>query len=252
MRIFHIITEERKESHSRESIMIYHIAICDDEPADVKYLSMLVSKWASATGNAAAADTFPSAEAFLFHYAADKAYDILLLDIEMGGMDGVQLAKTVRKDDKEIQIVFITGYSEYIAEGYEVEALQYLLKPINETKLFSALGRAAEKRKRNERALLLDCGGETVRVPLYEIHYLEVRQNYVTVHAKEDYTVKKTLGQLEKELDDGFFRTGRSFIVSLRAVRKITRLSVQLSDGTSVPLSRGYYEPLNRAMIRYF
>lgn len=248
IRIFH----SRKESHSRGKNMIYHIAVCDDEPAVAKYLSMLLSKWASTTGNAAAADTFPSSEAFLFKYAEDKTYDILLLDIEMGGMDGVQLAKTVRKDNREIQIVFITGYPDYIAEGYEVEALQYLLKPVDEKKLFTVLGRAAEKLRRNERALLLECGGETVRVPLSEIRYLEVRQNYVTVHAKEDYTVKKTLGQLEKELDDGFFRTGRSFIVSLKEVRKITRSGVLLSDGACVPLSRGYYEPLNRAMIRYF
>jgi DNA-binding LytR/AlgR family response regulator len=232
--------------------MIYHIAICDDEPADGKYLSMLVAKWASSTGNAASADTFPSSEAFLFRYAEDKAYEILLLDIEMSGMDGVQLARTVRKHNQEIQIVFVTGFPDYIAEGYEVEALQYLLKPVDEQKLFAVLDRAAEKLRRNERALLLECCGETVRVPLYEIRYLEVRQNYVTVHAKEDYTVKKTLGQLEKELDDGFFRTGRSFIVSLKAVRKITRSGVLLSDGTSVPLPRGCYEPLNRAMIRYF
>lgn len=72
-----------------------------------------------------------SAEKFLFHYADDKAWDILLLDIEMGAMDGVTMAKRVRQDNEAVQIVFITGYSDYIAEGYEVAALHYLMKPVN-------------------------------------------------------------------------------------------------------------------------
>lgn len=232
--------------------MPYHIAICDDASADAEYIFSLVSNWARATRSAVSIDSFSSAEAFLFHYAEDKSYDILLLDIEMGRMDGVQLAKTIRKDNGEIQIIFITGYMDYIADGYEVEALQYLLKPVDESKLSASLSRAVNKLRRNERALLLEFGGETVRVPLYEIRFLEVRQNYVTIHAKEDYTVKKTLGQLEKELDGGFFRTGRSYIINLRFVDKITRTGIYLRDGSSVPLSRGLYEPLNRAMIRYF
>ena len=84
---------------------------------------------------------------------------ILLLDIEMGGMDGVTMARKVRQADDAVQIIFITGYSDYIAEGYEVEALNYLMKPVDEEKLFSVLGRAAEKLRKNERTLTLDLGG---------------------------------------------------------------------------------------------
>ena len=74
----------------------------------------------------------------------------------------------------------------------------------------------------------------------------------MTVHAKEEYTVKKTLGELEKGLDDGFIRTGRSFIVHLIYVRKITKTDVFLKDGTCIPLSHGMYDAINRAMISYF
>ncbi|MDE5823643.1 MAG: LytTR family transcriptional regulator, partial [Lachnospiraceae bacterium] len=84
------------------------------------------------------------------------------------------------------------------------------------------------------------------------IRYLEVQRNYVTIYAEEPYTVKKTLGELEKELDESFFRTGRSFIVNLQFVKKITKSQVFLKDGTQVPLSRGLYEAVNRAMIAYF
>jgi DNA-binding LytR/AlgR family response regulator len=119
--------------------MYYKIAICDDSKADLNYISSLVTDWAKLSGNTVNIKTFPSAEALLFHYSDDKSYDILMLDIEMGNMNGVQLAKEIRKENDAIQIIFITGYSDYIAEGYEVSALHYLMKPIDQAKLFSTL-----------------------------------------------------------------------------------------------------------------
>ena len=79
-------------------------------------------------------ETFSSAEAFLFRYEEDKTFDFLLLDIEMGGMDGVTLARQVRRDSEDLQLVFITGYWDYIGEGYDVSALHYLLKPVRQDK----------------------------------------------------------------------------------------------------------------------
>ena len=90
-----------------------------------------------------------------------------------------------------------------------------------------------------------------VRIPFYDIRYLDVHQNYVTVHSKEAYTVKRTLGDFEKELDDRFCRVGRSLIVNLKFIRRVTRTEVRLSDGTVLPLPRGAYEPLNRAIITH-
>jgi len=226
-----------------------NIAICDDERAEVTYLSTLVRQWATARGVAVRLSDYESAESFLFAYEDDKAVDILLLDIQMGGIDGVALAKRIRTENRELQIIFITGYMEYIADGYDVEALNYLLKPVTDAKFNATLDRAMEKLARNEHALLLSHAGENTRVPLYEIRYLEVWHNYVTVHANANYQVKKTLGDLEKELDDNFFRLGRSYIVNLRYIRKTTKTEVHLLDATVIPLPRGQYESLNRAMI---
>lgn len=229
--------------------MTYQIAVCDDSRADLQYIVDFLSKWAENKKFEMKVDTFLSAEAFLFHYEEQKDYDILLLDIEMDKMDGVTLAKKIRKEDETVQIVFITGYSEYIAEGYEVSALHYLVKPVGEEKLFQVLDRAVEKLKKNERMLTLELSGEMVRIPFYEIRYLEVRQNYVTIHAKQEYTVKKTLGEFEAELDERFFRTGRSYILNLTYVQRVSKSTVVLSDGSVIPLPRGQYEPLNRAII---
>ena len=225
------------------------IAICDDSAVDRDYTAGMVEAWARDRGILLILRKFPSAEAFLFQYAEEKDWDILLLDIEMGALDGVSMAKTVRKENEVVQIVFLTGYSDYIAEGYEVAALHYLMKPIKSEKLRVVLDRAAEKRKQQDRCLNLELSGEMVRLPFYEIRYLEVRQNYVTLHAKREYTVKRTLGEFEKELDQRFFRVGRSLILNLKDVRRVTRTEVRLSDGTVLPLPRGAYEPLNRAII---
>ena len=231
--------------------MKYKIAICDDSGADRQFVLNMVRAWASSAGHTVHIDDFPSAESFLFRYAEESDYDILLLDIEMGAMDGVTMAKELRKSNDTVQIIFITGYSDYISEGYEVAALHYLMKPVSGEKLFAVLNRALEKRKREERCLNLELGGEMVRIPFYDIRYLDVRQNYVTIHAKAEYTVKRSLNEFEKELDDRFFRAGRSLIINLKYIRRVTKTEVSLSDGTLLPLPRGAYEPLNRAIIKH-
>ena len=231
--------------------MAYRVAIVDDSSVDAAFVEDILNIWAQDQQAGVQAQRFTSAENFLFRYAEDKEWDILLLDIEMGAMDGVTMAKKVRDHNEAVQIVFITGYSDYIAEGYEVAALHYLMKPVNKDKLFAVLDRALEKRKQEERCLNLEAYGEMVRIPFYEIRYLDVHQNYVTVHAKADYTVKRTLGDVERELDDRFSRVGRSMIVNLKYIQRVTKTDVYLSDGTVLPLPRGAYEPLNRAIIQH-
>lgn len=229
--------------------MTYKIAVCDDSAADREYITALTRRWAERGGHLLELFQFVSAENFLFEYGDKRDYDILLLDIEMGEMDGVELAKRLRGENETLQIVFVTGYSDYISEGYEVAALHYLMKPVKEDKLLAVLDRAADRLRKAERVLTLELGGEMARVPLRQIRYIDVRLNYVTVHAKKDYTMKKPLGEIAAELDERFYRVGRSAIVNLTYVSRITKTDVYLDDGTAVPLPRGAYDGVNRAII---
>ena len=229
--------------------MIYKIAVCDDSAEDRDYIAALARQWAERSGHLLELSQFISAENFLFEYSDKSDYDILLLDIEMGEMDGVELAKRLRRENEILQIVFITGYSDYISEGYEVAALHYLMKPVKEDKLLAVLDRAAERLHKAERVLTLESGGEMVRVPLRQIRYVDVRLNYATVHAKENYTVKKPLGEIAAALDKRFYRVGRSAIVNLTWVSRVSRTDIYLDDGAAVPLPRGAYEGINRAII---
>lgn len=230
--------------------MHYKIAICDDSDIDRQYLSGLVSTWAAAAaGHTIHTELFVSAESFLFQYSEQRDYDILLLDIEMEDMDGVTMAKKLRQDNDTVQIIFVTGYSDYISEGYEVAALHYLMKPVKNEKLFSVLDRAAEKLSKNEKLLFLETNKETVRIPVYQIRYAEVFGNYVSIHTQEALTVKMTLRELEQELDERFYRVSRSALVNLNCITRVTKKEIILHDGTSIALPRGAYEQVNRAII---
>lgn len=230
--------------------MKYKIAICDDSDADRQYILNVVNRWATAVGHIVHTETFSSAENFMFHYSQENDYDILLLDIEMGAMDGVTMAKQLRKNNDTLQIIFITGYSDYISEGYEVAALHYLIKPVKEEKLCTVLDRAAEKLSKNEKVLNFEISGEMIRVPIYQIRYADVFGNYVTIHALSDVTVKMTLGELERQLDERFYRVGRSTIVNLTQINRVTKTEIKLNDGITVPIPRGAYDGVNQAIIR--
>jgi DNA-binding LytR/AlgR family response regulator len=225
------------------------IAICDDEHQQTEYTKTLVNKWAARSRAQVRIDMFGSAENFKSAWNENKQYDILLLDIQMGGQNGVELAKELRHSDEKIIIIFITGFVDYISEGYDVAALHYLMKPIEEDKLFGVLDKALKNLMQNNKSLILVTNNETHQIPLYKIRYLEVFHNYVTIHADIEYTVKKPLSELEKELDDYFFRAGRSYIVNLKYIHKSTKKEIHMNNGAVIPLSRGLYEPLNRVMI---
>ena len=231
---------------------MYRFAVCDDSSADRAYVTALIEAWGCSRDILLQIEDYPSAEAFLFAYEGNETVDMLFLDIEMGDMSGVDLAKRLRQMGAGLQIVFLTGYMEYIAEGYDVEALHYLIKPVAQEKLGAVLDRAVERLKTRENVLLLSLPDGVVRLPLYEIRYLEVMKNYVTLHAVEEYSVKRSLSELTKELDESFYRIHRSYIVNLRFVKRITRTEVTLKDGAALPLSRKLYDGLNQALIKYF
>jgi len=225
------------------------IAVCDDCHHQTEYIKSLVNKWAEEKNIKVMIDMFDSAENFKSAWSESQKFDILLLDIEMSGQNGVELAREIRTSDEKIIIVFITGFMDYISEGYDVSALHYLMKPVKDDKLFEVLNKALKNLTQKNKSLIVMVDGETHQIPLYKICYLEVWHNYVTIHADIEYTVKKTLGEIENELDDCFFRAGRSYIVNLKYIQKSTRKEIHLTNGKIIPLSRGLYEALNRAMI---
>ena len=173
----------------------------------------------------------------------------------MGAINGVELAKTVRSENDAVQMIFITGFPDFIAEGYEVSALHYLMKPVDRDKLFSVLDRAAVNLGKAERWILLPSGDGQTRVRLDRIQYAEAFGHDLTVHTEDgDFAFRKTIGAWEAELgpEAGFVRCHRSVLVNLRYVSKIMRTDVVLDNGTVLPLARNAAQAVNLAFIRYY
>lgn len=231
--------------------MTYEIAICDDEEKQRVYIKSLVERWLRQTFHHVKIQEYASSEQFLFEQAYDRT-QILFLDIEMEKMDGIALAREIRKHNRQMQIIFVTGYMEYIQEGYDVEALHYLLKPVSQEKIDSVLERAVERLKTADAVFLVECGGEVLRLPLKEIRFIESNRNYNIIHADNDYEVRGTLSELEAKLDEAFVRVGRSYLVNLNYVRRIGKTELILNTGEKLPVPRGSYKKLNEAFIKYF
>lgn len=233
--------------------MKYKIAICDDSDADRQYVLNMVEHWAASAGHVVHTDTFPSAENFLFHYAEERDYDILLLDIEMGAMDGISLAKRIRQGNEAVQIVFVTGFADYISEGYEVAALHYLMKPVKEEKLCAVLDRAVAALQKTERVILLPVDGEMLRLPVGQIQYAEAFSHTVSIVTEaETIQIKMPISEVEKRLGEGFIRCHRSYLVGLKHLARLSKTEVILDSGKVLPLSRGAAPLVHKAFVSYY
>ena len=231
--------------------MSYRVAICDDSQRDAEHVLSLLTNWAKKNQTAIQTKYFQSAEAFLFEYEDDKAYDILLLDVEMKGITGIELAKRIRKDNNRAEIVFITSHFEFIGEGYEVDALHYLIKPISADKLAQVLTKATEKLSVEPSSVVITCEGETIKLYESDILYVESFLHYIVIHTKDkECKIKENMSVFENRVSDDFYRIHRSYLVSLKHITRISRTSVNIGS-TELPLSRGKYDDINRAFIEH-
>ncbi len=146
--------------------MSYRIALCDDDLTQAQSLNRQVAAWARQTSAQCSVEIFPSGEALLFARETAGDWDILLLDVEMPGMTGLDLARRLRAEGCRSEMVFITSHFEFVGEGYEVDALHYLIKPVADEALFRVLSRAAQRLAVEPPFVLVTREGETFR--LYE------------------------------------------------------------------------------------
>ncbi len=228
------------------------IAICDDNAAQIKELRRLLDEWSGDKPFAVAIDEYISAESFLFSYP-DNPCDLLLLDIEMKRINGMELAKKLRIKGDMLPIVFITGYSEYMNEGYEVEALHYLLKPVDKQKLFAVLDRYV-KRRTPENEIMLKCEDSSIHISPDSIVYCEAVGKKTKVFTCDGQTLLCDTGisGLKNLLSGNFIHCHRSYLVNLRFVQSIGKAEIRLDNGTAVPLSRRLYKEVNENFIEFY
>lgn len=230
-----------------------HFAICDDEPVQVQLLSRLVSNWCAERGEACQIASFSSAEALLFAWEEAPLADILLLDILMGQMNGMELARKLRQKQARLQILFITGTPDFVFSGYDVEAVSYLMKPVHPEELERCLTLACARLSKQSPEVLVEAGDLCRRIPLAEIFYLESFGHTTVLHtAQGDLESRKGIQSWQDHLPDGFFRLHRSYLIALDHVAAITKTAVELDSGIRLPIPRGKWEAVNRAYLNQF
>lgn len=179
------------------------------------------------------------------------ALDLLFLDIEMPGLSGMEAAETIRAFDREVLLAFVTGYTDYVYDGYAVGAVGYLVKPVSEEKLSSLLDRAAAALEQRAPAVYTLRNAQGMfKVPLREILYAASDRRQVTLTtSRGDYTFYGKLDDVAAQLGAGFVRIHQRYLVNARAVSAVVGASVQVGEAR-LPISRSLHQQAAMALAR--
>lgn len=223
------------------------IAVCDDELSCRRQLVQAIE------GITKSLDVMTSAfedGRELLRAFSETPFDLVFLDIEMPVINGIETAKKLRELDAHVPVVFLTSHIEYALEGYEVNALRYLTKPVQEDKLREVIDHVTAKLL-GRRSLWIKTEDEEIRLPLSEIICFEaLNQNILIRTEKRQYKVRHNIADYEKELGgDGFFRVHRSYLVSLHKVSSIGKGELTLVSDIRVPVSRSREKELRDALF---
>lgn len=216
------------------------IAICDDETRGRERIRTLLDSEFSG----AQTSEFDSGTKLIEAVKGGYQPDIVLLDIAMEGMNGMETAKTLRSLS-DVILIFVTGIKEQVFQAFDVGAFHYLMKPVDQEKLKSVLDRAVkevEKRTGAPKFLLVKTAGVHRRVPVEDILYAENSGRKVILHTRtERIEYYERMNHLEELLGEGFFRCHRGYLVALAAVSGYDNTSITLNSGEKIYLSKQKY-----------
>lgn len=224
------------------------IAICDDEKEIRELIAAKVRKQYPSEDIV----TYPSGEEVVRHA---QAIDILILDIQMPGLNGMETAEKIREKHKEIIIIFITANEGYVFQAFDVGAFHYLLKPFSGHKFEAVLRNAAEQyqnqkepsQKEEPRNMMIKSGGIHIKINLDDIIYAEVFNRKIMIHKKEeDIEYYGKMSELENCAGKDFFRTHRAYLVHFKYVEKYDASTVYLERGEALMAKQNYPEFVKR------
>lgn len=228
-----------------------NLVICDDEKSLRNDLRKVLETELELSGETFKITEFDCGEA-LVRALNEAVFDVIFLDIEMKDLDGVATAREIRKKTTAPEIIFVTSYPDFVFQGYEVQALNYILKPYRREKIVSVLHTALERLGRDtEKYYLVESKGQTLRLPLDQVRYFSNDRRSVNAVTPEDfYTFYKKLSELETELPENFVRIHNRYLVNLKHVQSIQGNSVLIGE-EELPVSRSCKQDLAIAFAKY-
>lgn len=228
-----------------------NIAIVEDEDLYAEQLMHYLNQYQEYSGNELKLTRFMDGDEIIETY--DGSYDIILMDIEMKFMNGMEAAYEIRKSDKEVIIMFITNMIQYAIQGYQVNALDYILKPVEFFAFSQKLDRAIDQiRSRVQKYILITVSGGVQKIDVDHLFYVESQNHDLIFWTTEgSYLSRGTMNELEKSLNTHtFFRVSKSYLVNLKYVVGIDGGFCKVQQ-KNVPISRAKKKDFYNALISY-
>lgn len=228
-----------------------NVAIVDDDAQVRKELQQYVERFGEEAGLAMQTSLFSSGDEFLAQYK--KIYDILIFDVDMPGTNGMDTARQIREIDKNVTLIFVTNFAQYAINGYEVDAVDYIIKPIGyydfSMKFYRTVGKASQKA---DNVIKIVTAEGIRRLRVNAIIYVEIVSHYLYFHTfKNVYKARGNMQEVESELGRyNFVRIHRSYMINLRYVNKVLTTEVTVNDET-LPVGRNYKDSLRQEYMRY-
>lgn len=237
-----------------------NIIIVDDEKNYLQSVEAKINGWIHKNAHCSSIMlyTFTSSEDAADAIRKGLQVDAVFLDIELPGeMNGLALANEIHSHNEHIPIIFITNYAEYALEGYKVNALRFLHKPVTDQAIYECLDIAWKRwNLLNSNCITLDIGTQALRIPIDNIIYIEVLGHYctlVTTDNKQIYKIRMTLNEISSKLPAQIFaQIHRCYIVNLMYVRHINGNSIFMSNGNELIISRTYRNELMKKFREFY
>ena len=227
------------------------IAVCDDEVMECNRIAKKIREILAEMKAPCTVRQFYSGRELL---QSSESFDMIFLDIIMDNMDGMRTAQLVRERSFDKILVFISSSREYVFDAYEVEAFQYLLKPVDEKKLRRLLQRAVRKTEsQSQEFIIISRERQKKKLFLDDIYYFEIRGRMVDVHeAGGFFSYYERIGVLEKDLQEkGFFRCHKSYLVNLKHVDVYNRQEIVLDNGERIGIAKRRYEEFCQEILKF-
>ena len=226
------------------------IAIADDDAEDAGRLKKYVVRYCDEHRLAAVTHVFSDGMDFV---RSGESYDIVFLDIQMKTLDGLETARFLRKIGKESILIFVTNMAQFAIKGYEVDALDFIIKPATEASIHYVLDKAMKRLSGiSGTVLAIKTAEETVSLPSNDIIYIEVFDHVLIYHTETgEYSCRGRLSDVLEKLDpERFVLCNRSYIVNLRYVSKVSKDTLMVGN-TQIPVSRSHRQELMQRFSSY-
>ncbi len=236
-----------------ENMSVYRVAICEDDNIMRENLCSLCNDILTDDGVEYSLESFHSACELEKRLKNENfPFDLLILDIQMKGMTGMELAHSLREKGNRVSIIFVTAYEDYLREGYGVQPIHFFLKPVKREALASAI-HTDLKLNYIPKTVVVHIGSKLVHLSLSDIRYIESYNHSIVIHQSTgNSTYYFSLSEFEKQLPKGqFARCHNSYLVNLNAVHEIGRTELHLQNGEVLPIGRTYYKMFQSSFVRY-